>query len=169
MLSPTEKGARFRTQCVDFLRRTAGKSAIVLPETDLLIGREELGASGIWHPDIFIYKALAPLASSASGSVELPWASSPWGLVECKKTSPGRKGGGTLDRNLAQGYMELNDLRLKDKSRRLFLFVSRLSEPGETRRDYRQIFAKIGVRLVNFEDSRDLAEFGPYLLNELAT
>lgn len=168
MSSPTEKGAKFRAQSVDFLKQTVSNSAVVFSETDLLLGREVLGASDIWRPDIFIFKARTPSPSSPSGRVELPWDPSPWGLVECKKISPARKGGGTLDRNLAQAYMELNDLRLKDRGRRLFLFVSRLSEAGETRRDYQMIFSNIGVRLVNFEDSQDMSEFGSHLLKELA-
>lgn len=183
--SPSEKGKKFKMEVIDFLRETVGKRAFVFDESELLLGREVMGASAIWRPDIFIHRTAKPSGLSSaspassvdlghgedkleSKTMELPFEANSWGLAECKKVNPGRSGGGTLERSMAQAYMELNDLRLGNADLKLFLFVSRLSEKGEIRRDYRRIFATIGVRLVNFEDNEDLERFKTDTLKELA-
>jgi hypothetical protein len=115
------------------------------------------GASGAWQADIIIgtpshFESQVHQVDGIQvrdGTLPIPKA-----ILERKYAEPADSGS-SFDTNLARAYRQLNDIGLKDENLRRFVIVNRESRKGEQSRNYRKLFANIGVEFLNFNDIED--------------
>ncbi len=152
MQNPREKGTQFEKQVIQFLQTVLGERATVGRPLSPIEG-----ASGMWQPDIMIGTGghFDPEPREVDGMKVfdgvLPTVKA---VLECKYAEPADSGS-SFDTNLARAYRELNDIGLENSDIKLFVIVNREPRKGEQSRNYRKLFANIGVEFLDFNDLDD--------------
>jgi hypothetical protein len=150
--NPREKGNQFEKLVIEFLKSVLGESVYVGGSLSPIEG-----ASGAWQADIII--GTGGRVESEPREVDgmkvfdetMP---TPKAVLECKYAEPADSGS-SFDTNLARAYRSLNDIGLKNNDLKRFVIVNREPRKGEQSRNYRKLFANIGVEFLNFNDLAD--------------
>lgn len=157
--SSGESGSKFVREVARFLVEKLPSGVLVG-----VVPSPVQGASGeLWKPDLEVFFLNPPKPGVTSEFVDTPVGPAEIGslharaVFECKHVSPDvSKKAGSYHSHMTRAYMELNDIRLKEKEISLYLIVNRRPLVDEYHKDYNALFESIGVRLVSFEQERDV-------------
>jgi hypothetical protein len=147
--SSTQKGRRFETEVFDLVRKAVDNRFVVQGD-----GRRPIvGAAGPWRADIAITEPATLVEGQHSKTLGPVRA-----VIECKSLAPSVSPG-SYETGLARGYALLNDVGIGNDNVRLFMVFNRNPAQGETPRDTRTLFDKIGAQFINFEDESERSRF----------
>jgi hypothetical protein len=138
-----EAGARHEKAVLRFVQDAVGDRLLVSSKWPVI------GSAGQWDADITVNGPGDFDTKTKTGTLGPLIA-----VVECKFSKLGVSGG-SYSNEVERGYALLNYVKWESERTKLFLVMNRLPKSGETPRDPKALFDKMGARFIDFGSERD--------------